>query len=150
MSGEMREKDQADFDMDRFIDMFDEALASRDPRVIETLRSLLMITTLTRPEPYSGPAIDRQHGPLRRLAEDVRQAHRRISDLEDMVRMVMRERSEAQNAKWPRQEVAMEKYTMVAAAQMAQSIDNDIMQSIARKINTPEPNLVQPKGLIKK
>ena len=130
MSGEMREKDQADFDMDRFIDMFDEALTSRDPRVIETLRSLLMITTLTRPEPYSGPAIDRQHGPLRRLAEDVRQAHRRISDLEDMVRMVMRERSEAQNAKWPREEAAMEKYSMVAAAQVAQQIDQDVINQM--------------------
>ena len=44
-----REKDQADFDLERFIDMFDEAVNSRDPRVVNALRSLMMIVTLTRP-----------------------------------------------------------------------------------------------------
>jgi len=50
MSGAVREPDQADFDLDRFIDMFDEAMMSSDPRVIETLRKLMMIVVLTRPE----------------------------------------------------------------------------------------------------
>ena len=127
MSGEMREKDQADFDMDRFIDMFDEALTSRDPRVIETLRSLLMITTLTRPEPYSGPAIDRQHGPLRRMAEDVRQAHRRISDLEDMVQMIMRNQS--MKPQWEMEE-QQAKY---AAQIMTAEVDQDVINQIKIK-----------------
>lgn len=138
MSGEMREKDQADFDMDRFIDMFDEALTSRDPRVIETLRSLLMITTLTRPEPYSGPAIDRQHGPLRRLAEDVRQAHRRISDLEDMVQMILR--NQPIKPQWEMKEQQAMNATQTMAAQMAAEVDQDMINQI--KIKT--------KGLYKK
>ena len=44
-----REKDSADFDLERFVDMFDEALTSQDPRVMDSLRSLMMIVTLTRP-----------------------------------------------------------------------------------------------------
>ena len=128
MSGEMREKDQADFDMDRFIDMFDEALTSRDPRVIETLRSLLMITTLTRPEPYSGPAIDRQHGPLRRMAEDVRQAHRRISDLEDMVQMILRNQS--MKSQWEMEDPHEQYATQIMAAQMAAEVDQAVINQI--------------------
>jgi len=131
MSGEMREKDQADFDMDRFIDMFDEALTSRDPRVIETLRSLLMITTLTRPEPYSGPAIDRQHGPLRRMAEDVRQAHRRISDLEDMVQMILRNQS--MKSQWEMEDPHEKYATQIMAAQMAAEVDQDVINQIKIK-----------------
>ena len=48
--GAARDPDQADFDLERFINMFDEAMTSKDPRVMETLRSLMMIVTLTRPE----------------------------------------------------------------------------------------------------
>jgi len=44
-----REKDQADFDLERFVDMFDTAMTSNDPRVVETLRKLMMIVALTRP-----------------------------------------------------------------------------------------------------
>lgn len=120
----MREKDQADFDMDRFIDMFDEALTSRDPRVIETLRSLLMITTLTRPESYSGPAIDRQHGPLRRMAEDVRQAHRRISDVEDMVQMILR--NQPIKPQWEMEEQQSMNATQIMAAKMDQDAINQM------------------------
>jgi hypothetical protein len=41
--GAAREPDQADFDLERFIDLFDEAMTSKDPRVVETLRSLSCI-----------------------------------------------------------------------------------------------------------
>ena len=82
MSGAMRVKAQADFDMERFVDLFDEAMTSSDPRVIETLRKLMMIVALTRPEDRSH-IIDRRTGPLRQMYEDVRSCHRRISDLED-------------------------------------------------------------------
>lgn len=128
MSGAMRDKDQADFDMDRFIDMFDEALTSQDPRVTETLRSLLMIVALTRPETHSRPDIDRQTGPLRRMADDVRQAHRRISDLEETVQTFMRK--ETQKASWYSQE---EKYKMALEAQMAQQIDQDVINQLKAK-----------------
>ena len=60
-----REKDQADFDLERFVDMFDEALTSQDPRVMDALRSLMMIVTLTCPE--SKTEHSRRDGPLRRL-----------------------------------------------------------------------------------
>ena len=37
----MRDKAQADFDIDRFVDLFDKAMTSSDPRVIETLHKLI-------------------------------------------------------------------------------------------------------------
>jgi hypothetical protein len=79
-----REKDSADFDLDRFINMFDEALTSEDPRVIDALRGLLMIVALTRPEAKS--AIDNQHrGPLRKLVDDVTNLNRRLGAVENRV-----------------------------------------------------------------
>ena len=76
-----REKDSADFDLDRFINMFDEALTSQDPRVIDALRGLLMIVTLTRPEAKT--SIER--GPLRRLVDDVTNLNRRLGAVENRV-----------------------------------------------------------------
>lgn len=76
-----REKDSADFDLDRFIRMFDEALTSEDPRVIDALRGLLMIVTLTRPEAKT--AVER--GPLRRLVDDVTNLNRRLGAVENRV-----------------------------------------------------------------
>ena len=76
-----REKDSADFDLDRFIRMFDEALTSQDPRVIDALRGLLMIVTLTRPEART--SIER--GPLRRLVDDVTNLNRRLGAVENRV-----------------------------------------------------------------
>ena len=79
-----REKDSADFDLDRFINMFDEALTSQDPRVINALRGLMMIVTLTMPEAKT--AIDNQHrGPLRRLVDDVTNLNRRLGAVENRV-----------------------------------------------------------------
>ena len=79
-----REKDSADFDLDRFINMFDEALTSQDPRVIDALRGLMMIVTLTRPEAKA--AVDNQHrGPLRRLVDDVTNLNRRLGAVENRV-----------------------------------------------------------------
>ena len=82
--GVSREKDSADFDLDRFINMFDEALTSQDPRVIDALRGLMMIVTLTRPEAKA--AVDNQHrGPLRRLVDDVTNLNRRLGAVENRV-----------------------------------------------------------------
>ena len=83
-----REKDSADFDLDRFIRMFDEALTSQDPRVIDALRGLLMIVALTRPEART--SIER--GPLRRLVDDVTNLNRRLGVVENRV---LRERDQA-------------------------------------------------------
>lgn len=138
MSG-MREKDQADFDLDRFVDLFDEAMTSKDPRVIETLRNLMMIVTLTRPETYNRH--DRKSGPLRRLFEDMHDLNRRVSRMEEeqYKHERQREREEVYNKTWTQ---SQDKYAMVAAAQMAQTIDNDVMRKLANKINSP--------GLLKK
>ena len=137
--GAAREKDQADFDLDRFVDLFDEAMTSKDPRVVETLRNLLMIVTLTRPETYTHH--DRQSGPLRRLFEDMHALHRRVSRMEEdhYKHEQQREREAVYNKVWPQPE---DKYTMLAAAQMAQTIDDDVMRKLANKINSP--------GLLKK
>jgi hypothetical protein len=77
-----RDPDQSDFDLERFINMFDEALTSRDPRVIDALRGLMMMVTLTRSE-VRDVMEDRRTGPLRRLVEDVNDLHRRIAHLEN-------------------------------------------------------------------
>jgi hypothetical protein len=76
-----REKDSADFDLDRFINMFDEALTSQDPRVIDALRGLLMIVALTRPEAKTSV----ERGPLRRLVDDVTNLNRRLGVVENRV-----------------------------------------------------------------
>ena len=137
--GGMREKDQADFDLERFIDLFDEAMTSKDPRVVETLRNLMMIVTLTRPETYNKH--DRKSGPLRRLFEDMHDLNRRIRHLEEeqYKHEQQSEREEVYNKTWVQYK---DKYTMVAAAQMAQSIDDDVLRKISKKINSP--------GLLKK
>ena len=80
MSG-VREKDSADFDLDQFVRMFDEALTSQDPRVIDALRGLLMIVALTRPEAKTSV----ERGPLRRLVNDVTNLNRRLGVVENRV-----------------------------------------------------------------
>lgn len=76
-----REKNSADFDLDRFINMFDEALTSEDPRVIDALRGLLMIVALTRPEARTSV----ERGPLRKLVNDVANLNRRLGAVENRV-----------------------------------------------------------------
>ena len=144
-----REKDQADFDLERFVNMFDEAMTSQDPRVIETLRSLMMIVTMTRPE--SNDIYNPKKGPLRRAFEDMNQLWKRFEQMEEELRQMHQRMSQADRDRglWPREQAVMEKYSMVAASQMAQSIDQDVMKNIARQINSPGLNLVQPKGKLK-
>lgn len=138
----MREKDQADFDLERFVDMFDEAMTSSDPRVVETLRKLMMIVAMTRPEDQH-QFTDRKTGPLRQMYDDVRVAHRRISDLEDKFDMVMRQQQKAESAiAWDD-----EKYINKASGQLAQHIDQDLVRKLSMKFNG---GLVPPKGLLDK
>ena len=121
--GAAREKDQADFDLERFVDMFDEALISQDPRVINALRSLMMMVTLTRPESRDSGLHDRNSGPLRRLYEDVNHLNRRLHSLEEELRDVRRP---AQPYRWE----AEDKYTLAGAAQIAQQIDQDTLNKL--------------------
>lgn len=98
--GAAREKDQADFDLERFIDMFDEAINSRDERVINALRSLMMMVVLTRPESREAGLRDRNAGPLRRLYEDVHNLHRRIERIEDQQQEAGRRAYYAEDLRW--------------------------------------------------
>lgn len=151
-----REKDQADFDLERFVNMFDEALTSQDPRVMETLRSLMMIVTLTRPESWeqSSP----KKGPLRRAFEDMDHMWKRIGQMEEELKQMHHRMSQSDRERyreWPREAAAEEKFKMLAASQIAQSIDDDVMKDIARRINSPgllaqRPVLPKPEGLLKK
>jgi hypothetical protein len=138
--GAARESDQADFDLERFIDLFDEAMTSKDPRVVETLRNLLMIVALTRPETYNEQG--RNHGPLRRLFQDMHDLNRRVGRMEEEQRDVRRP---AQPYRWE----AEDKYTMAAASQMAQSIDQDLMRELSKQTAMQINGGVWPKGTLK-
>ena len=136
MSGAAREPDQADFDLERFIDMFDTALTSNDPRVVETLRKLLMIVALTKPETDNSGLHDRNAGPLRRLYDDVHHLNRKIDRLEEEVDRALRS---AQRS-WEQKEYDWDdyqKYTLQAAKQMAVKMDQGIMDQLTKKINSP-------------
>ena len=122
-----REPDQADFDLERFIDMFDEALSSKDERVINALRSLMMIVTLTRPEVRI--EMGRNTGPLRRLFEDVQHINRRVYDLEDTIRRVARPPQE----KAYQEEAYKAKIAMQASQDMAQHIDQTLINTLKIK-----------------
>lgn len=73
-----REPDQADFDLEAFIDLFDEALTSDDPSVQKTLQHLMVIAALAR----NHAKHDRRNGPLRRLYDDQHEILRRLERLE--------------------------------------------------------------------
>lgn len=72
-----REKDQADFDLEKFVDLFDTAMSSDNPTIQRALRNLLMIAAMVDAETANKDA-----GPLRRLVEDIKHLNRRISDME--------------------------------------------------------------------
>lgn len=94
--GAARESTQADFDLERFIDMFDEALTSQDERVVNALRSLMMMVILTNPE---GRRMDRI-GPLRQLFDDVNHINRRVHQVEDTLREVQSARYQRDADQW--------------------------------------------------
>lgn len=73
----MREKDSADFDLEKFVDLFDTAMSSDNPAVKRALRNLLMIAAMVDAE---NPAT--QSGPLRRLVEDIKNLNNRITNME--------------------------------------------------------------------
>jgi hypothetical protein len=73
-----REKDQADFDLEAFIDLFDEALTSEDPSVRQTLQHLMVIAALAR----NHAKHDRHNGPLRRMYDNHHDILRRLDRLE--------------------------------------------------------------------
>ena len=74
----MREKDSADFDLEAFIDLFDEALTSNDPNVQKTLQHLMVIAALAR----NHARHNHRDGPMRRMFEDMKHLTTRLNNLE--------------------------------------------------------------------
>lgn len=73
-----REKDQADFDLETFVDLFDTALSSDNPTVQRALRNLIMISSIVNAQNPEGL----RKGPLRRLVEDIQNLNKRLKNLE--------------------------------------------------------------------
>jgi hypothetical protein len=117
--GAAREKTQADFDLERFIDMFDAALTSDDPRVKNALQSLMMMTILT-----ANDAPNVKNGPLRQLYDDVRAINRRLSRVEEDAHY-NQVRAQGTVGAWPSKAEAT--YAMKASGLMAQQIDQDVL-----------------------
>jgi hypothetical protein len=89
MSGAMREKDSSDYELERFVEMFDYALTTDDPRVKNALRQLMMMVVLTSND-HEDDSRDRRHrGPLRSMQQD----------LGDLARTTMRLSEELQSVK---------------------------------------------------
>ena len=82
MSGASRVKDSADYDLERFVEMFDQALTSDDPRIKNALRQLMMMVILTDTDNHEGEQKIKHHGPLRRMQEDLRDQFRWLQRLE--------------------------------------------------------------------
>ena len=131
--GAARESTQSDFDLERFIDMFDEALTSDDERVVNALRSLMMMVILTKPEGRK----DSSNGPLRRLFDDMNHMNRRMHRTEEEVRDLQRRQAEKYQ---PYQWDDFKKYSMQDVKYTASSFDDhlamaQISQQFAKKIN---------------
>jgi hypothetical protein len=80
--GASREKDQADFDLERFVELFDECMTSTNPAVQKAFKNLLLVASISHSDTKHFPV---SKGPLRRLVDDVHQLHRRIERMEDNV-----------------------------------------------------------------
>lgn len=74
-----REKDQADFDLEQFVDLFDTAMSSDNPAVQRALKNLLLIAAMVNAEDAEAGM---RQGPLRRVLEDQKTIIRRLNDLE--------------------------------------------------------------------
>lgn len=78
--GAPREKDQADFDLERFVDLFDTAMSSDNPTVQRAFKNLLLVASIVNAE---DPDAGMRQGPLRRVIEDQRNMLRRLVAVED-------------------------------------------------------------------
>lgn len=74
-----REKDQADFDLETFVDLFDTAMSSDNPAVQRALKNLILISAMVNAQQNIESL---RKGPLRRVIEDIQTLNKRISNLE--------------------------------------------------------------------
>lgn len=75
-----REKDQADFDLETFVDLFDTAMTSDNPAVKKAFKNLMLIAAIVNSE-NKDEAI--RQGPMRRLVEEHQNLIRRLNNLEN-------------------------------------------------------------------
>ena len=87
---EARDPTQADFDLERVMDMFDTALTSRDERVQNALRQLLTIVALTSTQEDGRMAIESSYGPLRQMQEDINNLSRSLQRLREDFHIMQR------------------------------------------------------------
>ena len=133
MSGAMREKDSADYELERFIEMFDYAITTDDIRVKNALRQLMMMVILTSNE-HEDDNRDRRHrGPLRRMQQD----------LGDLARTTMRLSEEMQSIKNQLDLLRSQSYTQAQTAKeyyanntVARNISATDLRDLNIKINS--------------
>ena len=77
----LREKESADYDLERFIEMFDTAMMSNDPRIKQALRQLMMMVILTDSGDHESKQ-RRDPGPLQEMFDDLKDLRRRVHDIE--------------------------------------------------------------------
>ena len=109
----------------------------------------MMMVTLTRPESRDTGLHDRNHGPLRRLFEDMHHLHRRLERMEDEIQSVHRRNAEVERNRHDPYNYPYEKYSMKAAAEMAAQIDQDVLAKIKAQ-NIAQAKAMQVKGLLDK
>lgn len=73
-----REKDQSDFDLETFVDLFDTAMSSDNPAVQRALKNLVLISAMVNAQNSDGL----RKGPLRRVVDDIQMLNKRIGQLE--------------------------------------------------------------------
>ena len=74
-----REKDQADFNLETFVDLFDTAMSSDNPAVQRALKNLVLISAIVNAQQNTEGL---RKGPLRREIEDIQHINKRLSNLE--------------------------------------------------------------------
>lgn len=78
-----------DFDFDQFVRMMDIAFTSQDPRVVDTLRRLLMVVALTQPAETQEDK-RRAAGPMQQTLEKVKNLEVQLKYLESQMRQMSR------------------------------------------------------------
>ena len=94
---EARDPTQADFDLERVMELFDTALTSKDERVQNALRQLLTIVALTSTPEDGLMTIESNRGPLRQMQEDINNLSRNLQRLRDDVRIMQSKMSAPSN-----------------------------------------------------
>jgi len=128
----MRQKNQADYDLERAIELFDTALTSKDERVVNALRSLMMIVTLTAPESDETA----EHGPLRVMQLEIRELHDRVRKIENIMSRTVRDRDREQLDELKYQAMKMPSGILKSAPSIYDTsitADIDILKKLAGK-----------------